>query len=138
MRISDWSSDVCSSDLLMVLAAAFAIATVTVPSWTLALVFTGCFNFLNHTYYGATFATYMTLAPVHMRGVLAAIFAVAMTMIGYGFGPPLAGVSSDLFRALGVAEPLRWALVLPARFLAPLGVVFLPAASACSGTPRGG
>src|SRR3546814_2527031 len=80
----------------MVLAAAFAIATVTVPSWTLALVFTGCFNFLNHTYYGATFATYMTLAPVHMRGVLAAIFAVAMTMIGYGFGPPLAGVSSDL------------------------------------------
>src|SRR3546814_10096979 len=37
---------------LMVLAAAFAIATVTVPSWTLALVFTGCFNFLNHTYYG--------------------------------------------------------------------------------------
>src|SRR3546814_15792916 len=26
---------------LMVLAAAFAIATVTVPSWTLALVFTG-------------------------------------------------------------------------------------------------
>src|SRR3546814_9293614 len=103
MRISDWSSDVCSSDLrlakrslgggirivggLMVLAAAFAIATVTVPSWTLALVFTGCFNFLNHTYYGATFATYMTLAPVHMRGVLAAIFAVALTMIGYGFGP---------------------------------------------------
>src|SRR3546814_3506810 len=33
---------------LMVLAAAFAIATVTVPSWTLALAFTGCFNFLNH------------------------------------------------------------------------------------------
>src|SRR3546814_16457367 len=55
---------------LMVLAAAFAIATVTVPSWTLALVFTGCFNFLNPTYYGATFATYMPLAPVHMRGVL--------------------------------------------------------------------
>src|SRR3546814_18053585 len=67
---------------LMVLAAAFAIATVPVPSWTLELVFTGCFNFLNEPYYGATFATYMKLAPVPMRGVLAEIFAVPMTMIG--------------------------------------------------------
>src|SRR3546814_3811919 len=49
---------------LMVLAAAFAIATVNVPSWTLPLVFIGCLNFLNHNYYGATFATYLTLAPV--------------------------------------------------------------------------
>src|SRR3546814_19724670 len=72
----------------------------------------------------------MTLATVHMRGVLAAIFAVAMTMIGYGFGPPLAGVSSDLFRALGVAEPLRWALVVTASFFALSGVVFLRAAAA--------
>ena len=116
--------------VLMALAAAFAVATVMVPSWTLALVLTGCFNFLNYTYYGATFATYMTLAPAHMRGVLAGIFAVAMTMIGYGFGPPLAGVSSDLFGAMGVAEPLRWALVVTASFFALGGLVFLRAAAA--------
>src|SRR3546814_14942429 len=53
-----------------------------------------------------------------------------MTMIGYGFGPPLAGVSSDLFRALGVAAPLRWALVVTASFFALSGVGFLSAAAA--------
>lgn len=116
--------------LLMMLAAIFAIATVTVPNWEAALVLTGCFNFLNYTYYGATFATFMTLAPVRMRGALAGIFAVAMTMIGYGFGPPLAGVSSDLFAALGAAEPLRWALVVTASFFAIAGLVFLRAAAA--------
>jgi len=116
--------------LLMMLAAIFAIATVIVPSWTAALVLTGCYNFLNYTYYGATFATFMTLAPVRMRGALAGIFAVAMTMIGYGFGPPLAGVSSDLFAALGAAEPLRWALVATASFFAIAGFVFLRAAAA--------
>lgn len=116
--------------ILMALAAAFAIATVTVPSWTLALALTGCFNFLNYTYYGATFATYMTLAPVRMRGTLAGIFAVAMTMIGYGFGPPLAGLSSDLFASLGVVEPLRWALVVTASFFALGGLIFLRAAAA--------
>lgn len=115
---------------LMMLAAIFAIGTVTVPDWTVALILTGCFNFLNYTYYGATFATYMTLAPVHMRGALAGIFAVALTMIGYGFGPPLAGVSSDLFRILGAAEPLRWALVVTASFFAVAGLVFVAAARA--------
>lgn len=123
--------------LLMMLAAVFAVATVTVPNWTLALVFTGCFNFLNYTYYGATFATFMTLSPVHMRGALGGMFAVALTMIGYGFGPPLAGVSSDLFEALGAAEPLRWALVVTASFFAIAGLVFLRAATAIRVMERG-
>src|SRR3546814_16706772 len=61
---------------LLVLAAAFAIATVTVPSWTLALVFTGCFHFLNPPYSGAPLATYIPLAPVHMRRVLWACLPV--------------------------------------------------------------
>jgi MFS family permease len=114
--------------LLMLLAAPFAIAAMLVPNWTAVVICIGCFNFLNYTYYGATFATYMTLAPVRMRGALAAMFAVAMTMIGYGFGPPLAGLSSDLLGALGVAEPIRWALVINGSFFAVGGILFLAAA----------
>jgi predicted MFS family arabinose efflux permease len=114
--------------LLMLLCAPIAVAAMLVPDWTTAAFLFGAFNFLNYTYYGATFATYMTLAPVRMRGALAGMFAVALTMVGYGFGPPLAGTSSDLFAAAGVADPLRWGLVVTSSFFAVAGLIFLAAA----------
>ena len=40
------------------------------------------------------FATYMTLAPVRMRGAMAAALAVVLSLVGYGLGPTVAGVSS--------------------------------------------
>jgi predicted MFS family arabinose efflux permease len=114
--------------LLMLLAAPFAAAAMLLTNWTLVVLCIGSFNFLNYTYYGAVFATYMTLAPVQMRGTLAAMFAVSMTMIGYGLGPPLAGTASDVLAALHVADPIRWALVITGSFFAVGGVLFLAAA----------
>jgi len=114
--------------LLMLLAAPFAIAAMLVDDWTKVILCIGTFNFLNYTYYGAVFATYMTLSPVHMRGALAGMFAVSMTMIGYGLGPPLAGTASDMFASFGIAEPIRWALVVTASFFAVGGLLFLAAA----------
>ena len=116
--------------LLMLLCTPCVAAAMLVPSWTAAMIFIGAFNFLNYTYYGATFATYMTLAPVRMRGALAGMLAVANTMVGYGFGPPLAGTASDLLGDAGVADPIRWALVITGCFFAVGGVVFLTAARA--------
>ncbi|HMO74358.1 MAG TPA: MFS transporter [Sphingopyxis sp.] len=113
---------------LVTLAAPFAIAALFASSWQVAIVLFAAYNFFNYIYYGATFATYMTLAPVHMRGVLAGILAVALTMIGYSTGPTLAGTASDLFAAAGVADPLRWALVVTASFFAVAGGLFLAAA----------
>lgn len=116
--------------IAMLLAGPFVAAAMLVEDWTLVLACIGIFNFLNYTYYGATFATYMSLAPVNMRGALAGIFAVAMTFGGYGFGPPFVGIASDTLGALGVAEPLRWALVLAGGFFTLAGLVFLLAARA--------
>ena len=116
--------------LLVMLCTPCVAAAMLVPSWTMAMVFIGAFNFLNYTYYGATFATYMTLAPVRMRGALAGMLAVANTMVGYGFGPPLAGTASDLLANAGVADPIRWALVITGGFFAVGGFVFLAAARA--------
>ena len=118
--------------LLMLICGPIAAAAMLVPNWTAAIFLIGAFNFLNYTYYGATFATYMTLAPVRMRGALAGMFAVAMTMIGYGFGPPLAGTASDLFADAGVADPLRWALVVTSSFFSIAGLIFFAAAAAIS------
>jgi predicted MFS family arabinose efflux permease len=115
--------------LLMMLAAPVAIGAMLAPNWTVVLVCLGAFNFLNYTYYGAVFATYMTLAPVHMRGALGGIFAVALTMLGYGFGPPLTGVSSDIARSFGLADPIRWGLVVTSCFFAVAGLIFLAAAA---------
>lgn len=115
---------------MMLLAAPFAIAAMLAPNWSVVLVCLGGFNFLNYTYYGAIFATYMTLAPVNMRGALAGMFAVALTMLGYGFGPPLTGISSDIAGSLGAADPIRWGLVVTSCFFAVAGLIFMAAAAA--------
>ena len=115
---------------LMLLAAPFAVAAMYVSSLTGAIALVACYTFLNYTYYGAIFATFMTIAPVRMRGALAGMFAVSMTLFGYGLGPPLAGLSSDLFLSLGVAEPLRYALMVTASFYGVAGLLFLFAAGA--------
>jgi hypothetical protein len=60
--------------------------------------------------------------------------ARVMTMIGYSVGPPLAGVSSDLFEALDAAEALRWALVGTTSFFAIGGLVLLRASTAIKAT----
>ena len=111
--------------LAMLLAAPFVALAMLTPNWTLALVFIGAFNFLNYLYYGATFAAYMSLAPVHMRGALAGTLAVAMTLGGYGLGPPFVGVVSDTLGGLGVAEPLRWALVFAGGFFVLAALLFV-------------
>jgi predicted MFS family arabinose efflux permease len=114
----------------MLLAGPFVALAMLTQSWTLALACIGTFNFLNYLYYGATFAAYMSLAPVHMRGALAGTLAVAMTLGGYGLGPPFVGVASDLLGGLGVAEPLRWALVLAGGFFVLASLLFLLATRA--------
>jgi MFS family permease len=109
----------------MLLAVPFVAGAMLTHNWTIALACIGAFNFLNYLYYGATFAAYMSLAPVHMRGALAGTLAVAMTLGGYGLGPPFVGMVSDIFAGLGVAEPLRWALLLSGSFFALAGILFL-------------
>jgi MFS family permease len=113
---------------LIITAAPLAILGLLAGSWIVAILLFAAYNFFNYTYYGATFSTYMTLAPVRMRGALAAILAVALTMVGYGVGPTLAGASSDLLAVNGVADPLRWALVIIALFFIIAGSLFLAAA----------
>jgi len=114
----------------MLLAGPFVAAAMLVENWSLVLICIGAFNFLNYLYYGATFAAYMSLAPVHMRGALAGTLAVAMTLGGYGLGPPFVGLASDVLGGLGVAEPLRWALTLGGGFFVLAGFMFILATRA--------
>jgi predicted MFS family arabinose efflux permease len=114
----------------MLLAGPFVAAAMLLEDWSLVLICIGAFNFLNYLYYGATFAAYMSLAPVHMRGALAGTLAVAMTLGGYGLGPPFVGFASDVLGGLGVVEPLRWALTLAGGFFVLAGFMFVLATRA--------
>ncbi|MBW2423945.1 MAG: hypothetical protein JRG86_06840 [Deltaproteobacteria bacterium] len=63
------------------------------------------------SFFGATFATIFDTAPPRMRGAITAYVMLAMNLRGYGLGPQLTGLFSDLFRGAGAAEPLQWALI---------------------------
>lgn len=124
--------------LAMLAAGPFVAAAMLLESWPLVLVCIGAFNFLNYLYYGATFAAYMSLAPVHMRGALAGTLAVAMTLGGYGLGPPFVGFVSDALGGLGVVEPLRWALMTSGGFFVLGGLLFILATRAITRMDAGG
>src|SRR3546814_1855424 len=95
MRISDWSSDVCSSDL------AGAVL-----------------------YYAVTFSCFVTETPSHLRAGASSTMFLAMNLFGYGLAPQFTGVTSDLAAAVGMADPLRFALVCSAMLFA-VGGLFL-------------
>lgn len=77
--------------ILVAASAPFAIAAMLVSDWRLSMLLLGIHFLLMFSYYGAHFATYMSLAPVRMRAALASVMAVAMTLVGYGVGPVIAG-----------------------------------------------
>lgn len=122
-KVSMWGSTRVLG-FLMVATAPFAIMTFLAPDWRIAIAFVSIYNILNYTYYGATFATYMTIAPANLRGVMGAILAVALNIVGYGFGPPFAGILSDILEGFGLDDHLRWALVITALFFAIAGTLF--------------
>jgi MFS family permease len=112
-RRSAWGSSNLVA-LMMAIAAPVAMAAYLVDDWRLAAWLLGLHFFLNALYYGTLFSTYMTMAPIAMRGTLAALLSVVMTLMGYGLGPVVSGVASDLYASAGISEPLRWAQVTTA------------------------
>jgi len=97
--------------IVTLLAVPFGIVAYAIPSLQVAVSFMFVFQVLATCFYGATLATILELSPVTIRGSIMTYITLIMNLGGYGFGPQIAGVFSDLFRWLGAAEPLRWALV---------------------------
>jgi MFS family permease len=63
----------------------------------------------SYAYAGAIHAVAQSLAKPRMRAMAAAIMLFSMNLLGYGLGPPLAGLISDL---LGGEGALRYSLAL--------------------------
>jgi MFS family permease len=76
--------------------------------WALALLFVP--NLFGNSFTGPTYAVVQTLMPDRTRALASAVLLFIISLIGFGLGPFIVGLASDLMRAsLGVGS-LRRAL----------------------------
>ena len=61
---------------------------------------------------GPIFGLVQTLVPMRIRALAASILLFATNLIGMGVGPLFVGFISDQLNATGVANPLRWAILV--------------------------
>ena len=102
-----------------------AIAAFTVSSVLASMVLLFVYAVVAHLYYGATFSTYLNVAPATVRGTAGALLIVALNLGGYGLGPLLTGGVSDFVNALGIDNSLRWSLVILSCFYGVGALFFL-------------
>src|SRR3546814_9542462 len=113
MRISDWSSDVCSSDLsdvaaaragdrarLMLTAGAAIVAGAgatlfAAGSAPLALAGTGTWMFASAAGAVSGIAALQALAPPPVRGLAMSMIAFCNTLLGLGLGPSIIAVAGE-------------------------------------------
>ncbi len=63
-------------------------------------------------YLGPTFAMIQSLAPLHLRAMMAAILLFILNLIGLGAGPQLVGFISDLLSETAGKDSVRYALLI--------------------------
>lgn len=85
-------------------------------------------SFLSAMYYTPTYLVVQKLAPDSIRASANALVVASFTVVGFGLGPAFAGMVTDALQALGVAEPLSYALCLMATLNLVSGVYFFRAA----------
>ncbi|MEI9927021.1 MAG: MFS transporter [Sphingomonas sp.] len=116
--------------LIQIVNFPVAACAYLVGDWHVAIALLALHNCLLATYYGSFFSTYLSLSPVALRGTLASILAVAMTLMGYGFGPVVAGAASDFFQRWGTVDPLRLSQATVAAMFLLSGLFLLAAGRA--------
>lgn len=85
--------------------------------------------FLMTSISGPTFAMVQNLSPIRLRAFSSAMLGVIAIVLGNAFGPFVAGALSDLLSGNGVAEPLRWSLVICISAALASAIFYLVAAS---------
>jgi len=113
--------------LMLVLTTLCVAAAFFVPDLVLCLVLVGVVSTFTSLAYGPTFRTYLNSSPASMRGAMGALLIVAMNLVGYGVGPTVSGLLSDLLRAHAFGEPLRLALMIMGGFYTVGAIAFVAA-----------
>jgi predicted MFS family arabinose efflux permease len=81
------------------------------PSLPIALAGAVLPTIIGAAYLAPSYAMVQSLVPLRMRAQAAAILLFTLNIIGFGTGPYLVGLESDLLKPLLGADSLRWALL---------------------------
>ncbi len=92
-----------------VVSIPFSLVAYLAPVASLAIAALAASTVGSYMYAGAAHFVAQSLAKPRMRAMTAAIMLFSMNLIGYGLGPPIAGLVSD---ALGGDQALRYSLAL--------------------------
>jgi MFS family permease len=87
----------------------FSVVAYLTPAASVAVAALAISVVGSFMYAGASHVVAQSLAKPRMRAMTAAIMLFSMNLIGYGLGPPIAGILSD---ALGGEGALRYSLAL--------------------------
>lgn len=90
----------------------FGFAAFSVSDWHAAVACTAGLAACATLWLAPGYALSQSLVPERMRGTVGAILFMLANVVGYGLGPPLVGLLSDIFQAAGADNPLRIALIL--------------------------
>ena len=82
------------------------------PSFSHATYFLYAAMLFNGFHLGPIFGLVQTLAPMRMRALAASILLFTTNLVGMGLGPLFIGFVSDSLGTAGVADPLRWAILI--------------------------
>src|SRR3546814_17497393 len=96
MRISDWSSDVCSSDLLLV-SFPFGLGFALAGNAYVALACFVVVKFTMTLHLGPIIALCFAQVPEHMRAMMSATINMFIGLAGVGLGGTVAGFLSRYF-----------------------------------------
>jgi MFS family permease len=107
---SRWRLWVAALSLLILCPCCFAAYLAPTP--TLSLLLMTLPFCLNTIYAATTFAQTQSIAGIRMRSTAAAILLCVLAFLGYGGGPQIVGLMSDLLAPYAGVQSLRWSLAL--------------------------
>ena len=100
-----------SAGFIFLLGPALFLTTQAGAFW-LALGFAALLNFAVPGYLGSLHGLVLGLTPARRRGFMVALLAIMINLVGYGIGPQLAGILSDMFARSGAEAPLEKAVAV--------------------------
>jgi predicted MFS family arabinose efflux permease len=92
------------------LMAPVALLAFNWPGFAGSVALAACFNFVVPGYLGSLHGLVLGVTPAHLRGFVVALLAMMINLVGYGLGPQMVGVLSDVLARVGVVAPLQLAM----------------------------
>lgn len=115
--------------LITMVLAAIALISTTVA---LTIVAIAAYSLVCYSFLGISYGALLNLTPTRIRGTVIAIEMVAANLFGYGGGPFVVGILSDLY---GGAHSLRYAM-LTLNLLYLVGALCFLIAARCGAARR--